>query len=1084
MKTLLAEAVELCGRYEWVAAANQYERASKLLASGTDTREMGRVTELAAGAWFKGAFQSENREEFKRRMELAQALYNKATVLYDGAGQEGRAKIAKAREVFARFWTKDKPEERRSLTEKAIETAEESAKFSELLGDKVALAEAHKHLLWYYVEELALDREWSLNWKLAGKAVLVGETAVKEYSDLGDDMGLLESLHFTAVLLGIAAFFSERARIDEFRRKASDLSSRIWKVSKRIGTPDSSIQANESTGIILVNTEGDVAKGLQFFEKALGDATKTRDAYLIGRLLNEIGVGQNGVGASEEDGDHKREMMEKAILMGTRALSYLQIPNQGLYLSSATYAIAESYVQLGYFVETDLEGKRTLLGKAVEIARKGIERENHTLPSNVQHSLAKALYFLATMETDREKKSRLLNEALRFRQEDVQAGEFCLRPDAWINGRGFNYLALIKAELSGLEDEPSKKASLLGGAVSDMEKCITICGSYLKVDTWFASQVTLYYEWYGDILSQLNSLVKNPDSALSAVNNYEKAISCLEQLGHLSSQGPLRWKIAKSFDSLGRHEEASRSFRKAAENYMVAAEKVRGPTSFFRELSYYMEGWALIEDARVHHEKEEYWLASEDYKQASSLIKSTKNWSLLSSHYDACGLLEQGEALSREEKPDKAAESFSAASTVFKQARAELEGDEQKSARGLEKRELEDWLRITQRRQEYALARAELESAKVLDRKGDEEASARSYRSASEAFRGLLREGPTEQSRSELETLMFFCEAWGRMKEAEIQASPQLYAEASSSFMKAKEATMRKRFRLLAMADASTCRALESGSRFRQTQDIGLYSEIKRQMQVAADYYHEAGFGRAADWARATQRLFDALAYTASAESEIDAKKKTEFYHLAQKHLELAAKLFDKAGYSSRKEEVLRHLERVREEKELLLTPVEALADSPAVAGVAVAPVSLVRDQAVGLERFDVANVVGNLSVHEKDVGVGSEITLELEMANVGKTAATLMKLENLAPDGLELDKGRLTHRSEGDFIDLRGKRLEYLKTHEVKVPMKAKRKGAFQLCPRILFVDEKGTYRSYDFEPVALTVTELGISGWLKGPK
>ncbi len=44
---------------------------------------------------------------------------------------------------------------------------------------------------------------------------------------------------------------------------------------------------------------------------------------------------------------------------------------------------------------------------------------------------------------------------------------------------------------------------------------------------------------------------------------------------------------------------------------------------------------------------------------------------------------------------------------------------------------------------------------------------------------------------------------------------------------------------------------------------------------------------------------------------------------------------------------------------------------------------------------------------------------------------------------------------------------------------------GCFRAAPpRVLFVDEKGNYRSYEFEPVALNVTELGIAGWLKGPK
>ena len=34
------------------------------------------------------------------------------------------------------------------------------------------------------------------------------------------------------------------------------------------------------------------------------------------------------------------------------------------------------------------------------------------------------------------------------------------------------------------------------------------------------------------------------------------------------------------------------------------------------------------------------------------------------------------------------------------------------------------------------------------------------------------------------------------------------------------------------------------------------------------------------------------------------------------------------------------------------------------------------------------------------------------------------------------------------------------------------------------MFVDERGNYKSFEFEPAALNGRELGISGWLKGPK
>jgi hypothetical protein len=66
--------------------------------------------------------------------------------------------------------------------------------------------------------------------------------------------------------------------------------------------------------------------------------------------------------------------------------------------------------------------------------------------------------------------------------------------------------------------------------------------------------------------------------------------------------------------------------------------------------------------------------------------------------------------------------------------------------------------------------------------------------------------------------------------------------------------------------------------------------------------------------------------------------------------------------------------------------------------------------------------------------------------------------------------------------LDMKGKRLDPLKTEEVKLNMKALSKGTFTLKPTILYLDETGKYRSYEPEPTTIKVKELGISGWLKG--
>jgi hypothetical protein len=93
------------------------------------------------------------------------------------------------------------------------------------------------------------------------------------------------------------------------------------------------------------------------------------------------------------------------------------------------------------------------------------------------------------------------------------------------------------------------------------------------------------------------------------------------------------------------------------------------------------------------------------------------------------------------------------------------------------------------------------------------------------------------------------------------------------------------------------------------------------------------------------------------------------------------------------------------------------------------------------------------------------------------------MKLENVADqNAFEFDHGKNQYHfheceREGTIsIDLKGRRLEYPKAHEKSIFLNAKSKGSFQLKPRVVFVDELGKYRSYEFEPQSVEVKELGF--------
>src|SRR5207245_8471734 len=115
---------------------------------------------------------------------------------------------------------------------------------------------------------------------------------------------------------------------------------------------------------------------------------------------------------------------------------------------------------------------------------------------------------------------------------------------------------------------------------------------------------------------------------------------------------------------------------------------------------------------------------------------------------------------------EESVRSMNRAGEEFEEAKMKLEIKSQATKDPMERKELSDWIKITETRARYCLARARLESAKLLDKKGDDDASLIEYGEASRAFRRLLEEAETPQPGGELETMTLFCEAGAKMKEA------------------------------------------------------------------------------------------------------------------------------------------------------------------------------------------------------------------------------------------------------------------------------------------------------------------------------
>jgi hypothetical protein len=290
--------------------------------------------------------------------------------------------------------------------------------------------------------------------------------------------------------------------------------------------------------------------------------------------------------------------------------------------------------------------------------------------------------------------------------------------------------------------------------------------------------------------------------------------------------------------------------------------------------------------------------------------------------------------------------------------------------------------------------------------------------------------------------------------------------------MQAKEHALDQTTSFLAQAHNSFCRALEAGARFEINRDPTLFSTAKNHIEAATRYYLRAGYRIMSDYTRATSRLLDAYLYTYNAQTEADPGKKAQFFQMAERLLQSSVSSYLKAKHPEKSEEVRRILESVKEEREIAVSLTEVLhAPSNVSTTTSFSMPTPTHEQAVGLERFEYADIQANLILRQREVKVGDDIILEMELVNAGKAPAQLIKINEIIPEGFEVKRAPDIFRVEDNFIDMKGRTLSPLKTQELKLILKSMNSGTFHMKPRILFLDESGKYRSHEPEPATVKV-------------
>ncbi len=1094
MEEILHQAEQLEKEYDWSGAAELYEKALNLL-SQDDFSKKGEINERVGYAFYHFAFQAESKDEFRERLRQSTVAYEKAGEFYGKLnGPVKTARTSRCNAVIAciGYWLAPEAKEKKKMIDECWRLTKEALAAFKETSEGWEYGRTYNQLSGSVVFAFCLDWDFQAREKLIREAVEHGEQTIEFLSPTEDPIELGRAYARRAFYLGVFEDnFLDADEKETGYQKVRDYWARAKETCENVALSEVTWPIFGAQDVLLGGVGTDEA--LKKLGEALEYGRKTKDKFNIGCALDWLAFHTLWKTWTIEAPDERLALNEKALQYAEDAkrhyfpISFVSPRAGALWVEDVD---AEHLLWLAYW-ETDVMKKQALLEKAIAANKEGLKRAESSgyIEAIIleHHNSSMALAFMADLEKRTQEKKASLQEAMKHREETVRMTEQIHPFGYWSRGIMQSTLAGIRYRLAELAKDNPEEKKIVQEAVLDYENALRLMTMDASLTNAPAMHFILGLGQYdvGVWLGRLYEITNDRECLSRAVKAFGEAVESYEKINLRSRVAECYWKAATTFDVLGEHLEAAETFGLASNNFKDAVEKIPQLKSLYQDHASYMLAWPEIEKARHHHERQEYGLAKEHFEKAAELHKSLKQWNYLEPNYFAWAQVENAEELSRKEQGDDSIKAFEQAASLFEESKISLQAQVNKIEDQDEKQMAKNMLKATDIRREYCEARIMIEEAKILDKKGDHYSSSEKYGVAAETFEKISQALDSEQERREFKLIIALSKAWQKMMLADAKASPELYLEASMLFEQVSKESNTEATGLLALGHSRFCKALEEGAKFADTGDEPLHKVAIQHLESAAKYYVKAGFQSASEYAKATGLLFDAYVHMNNAKEEKDPENKTRLYAIAEKVLQTSAGSFMKAEHPEKREQVLRLLEKVREERELAMSIAEVL-HTPSIVSTttsfaAPAPTG---ESAVGSARFESADIQANLIVRQRELKIGEDLKIEIELVNAGRRPAVLIKLAEIIPEGFELIDKPETYRVEDSYLNMKGKRLDALKPEEIKITLKPKNQGVFQLKPRISYLDENGKYRFYEPEPVSITVKELGIKGWLKGER
>jgi hypothetical protein len=1083
------EAYMLEKRYRWQEAADRYREALENIHG-----QLGRAEAIERTGFciHRAAYQSKTNEMFKARVEAARQQYEEAAALFseaDHEASEARKHHCLSQVRHLEHLLQDDPQERRALLDRSLEEEKKALDMWSMIGEPSGYIEACNGYLshLYYRLELVWDSE---------EAALILEEAMERSEAAekvaGEDHGRPE-LTWTRHLLSLILLdkpmevYSSIKRQQEVMKTSFDNATRAYGEAVELGDAYLIGRTCGVLGYVTFEINGDLEASLRYANLQLESAEKTDDVLLKAQAYELLGyLTAWKTNTTDEDRETQTSENLKAYQYTEKALEYYEVISKPVILAYINHVGSHYHLTRN---EEKVEAKLEIMRKGVEVAKKDLVRARGSGSQLgtlfILNELLHLLFGLIKYENADEEKKRLMEEA------DSTVGELIevstrMQPFRYWNHSVFKFQsARLKIARSRLETDQHRRIELLKEALLEGDECAELGKIHLNTNP----STALYLDYavglrqLGELLDYLYTVTKDTQYLDRAIGTYREILRAYAENDLPCRMAETHWRIAAIREKLGQYMEAAEEFEAAAASYDDAANKIPHHKEFYTDYSIYMKALSEIEKAKHHNLEKRYDKVREHYERAAELHRATNRWSYLSKYYSAWAKLAEAEALSQEDDTEDAKSLFGEIVAYFKESKDAIEAqfgeihvrDEQEMARSL--------IDASELRSEYCRGRVTLEEARMLVRSGDQAASSRKYDESTRTFKRLYDAVDTEAERGEIAPIICLCEAWKMMTLAEAEAAPQHYHEAAGLFEKAKDLSLTQQTKLLALGHSNFCRALYECTMFETKRDMGAHKMASHYLTSATNFYVRAGYEPALEYSKATQRLFDAYVYMDNANLETEPEKKARYYAMAERVLEASADSFLKAQHPAKEEEVNRLLENIRKDRKLAMSLIDML-HAPLISSSteSFSAPTPTHEYAAGLESFEQANLHAGLYVKSKEIEKGEAFDVVIELYNPGMTSAALIKIEEIISENFEVIMVSGIFGVKDDYLDLKGKRLGPLSTEEITVSLNPLSKGDYTIKPCVVYIDEAGELKHCEAEPLKVSVSEMGILGWISG--